>query len=602
MGIHKKIIVFKQLVLAHKIVSVVALGLILSGGYYLKGKFFPAPAVNRYVLATAERGTLAVAISGSGQVSSSNQVDLKPGASGTILQVLKSSGSNVRAGELVVVLDSSDARKAVRDAVANLESARISLAKVKQPADTLSLTQAENALATAENSRQNAEDNLVKAYDDAFTSIASAFLNLPGLVTGLDSLVNGTAVNSSQGNVFAYHDLIRDINTNATVFRDAAIQSYNAARTAYDKNLQNYRSANRFSDRETIEVLLSETYETTKLISQGLKDMKNMLDLVNDSLANSALRAKPPAILSTHLNNAESYTNTANGNLSNLLNIKNTIQSNKETIASSARTILERTQALDKLRSGADPLDVRSQELAVAQRENALRDAEANLADYSVRAPFAGVLASVTARVRDSASAGSVLASLISSQKVAEISLNEVDVAKVKTGQKATLSFDALPDLILTGRVVEIDTLGTVSQGVVNYKVKIGLDSDDQRVRPGMSVSAAILVEVRQDVLYLPNSAVKTRGDRKYVEVLQSADNGNNAEPQVSGITSASPPKEVFVETGIANDTHTEIVGGLEAGEQVVSRTVSSPARTSSGTPPATTSFRIPGLSGGGLR
>ena len=99
---------------------------------------------------------------------------------------------------------------------------------------------------------------------------------------------------------------------------------------------------------------------------------------------------------------------------------------------------------------------------------------------------------------------------LITKQKIAEISLNEVDAAKVKVGQKVTLTFDAIDGLSITGEVSEIDALGTVSQGVVTYGVKIAFDTQDERVKSGMSVSAAIITDVKQNVLLVPNAAVKS--------------------------------------------------------------------------------------------
>ena len=97
--------------------------------------------------------------------------------------------------------------------------------------------------------------------------------------------------------------------------------------------------------------------------------------------------------------------------------------------------------------------------------------------------------------------------------------MNEVDVAKIKVGQKTTLTFDAIDGLSIAGEVIDIDAVGTVTQGVVNYNVKIGFDTQDERIKPGMSVSATIIIEVKQDVLLIPNSAIKSAGEAYYVEM-----------------------------------------------------------------------------------
>ena len=92
----------------------------------------------------------------------------------------------------------------------------------------------------------------------------------------------------------------------------------------------------------------------------------------------------------------------------------------------------------------------------------------------------------------------------------AELSINEVNISSLKVGQEAELTFDAVPDLTLTGKVDEVGREGTVDQGVVTYSVWVTLDVNDSRLKTGMSASATIVTSVARDVLLVPNSAVKT--------------------------------------------------------------------------------------------
>jgi multidrug efflux pump subunit AcrA (membrane-fusion protein) len=153
-------------------------------------------------------------------------------------------------------------------------------------------------------------------------------------------------------------------------------------------------------------------------------------------------------------------------------------------------------------------------------------------------------------------------------------------VAKVKVNQKVTLTFDAIEDLNITGEVAEIDALGTVTQGVVNYGVKIIFDTQDERVKSGMSVSAAIITDIKQDVLLVPNAAVKSNNGQ-YVEVLE-----NNI------------PRNQTVETGLSNDTMTEITSGLKEGDKVITQTIT--ANTTQTQTQSSTGVRIPGVGGFG--
>jgi HlyD family secretion protein len=169
----------------------------------------------------------------------------------------------------------------------------------------------------------------------------------------------------------------------------------------------------------------------------------------------------------------------------------------------------------------------------------------------------------------------------------AQIQVNEVDVPNVSIGQKVMMTFSAIEGLTMSGKIEKMDALGTITQGVVTYNVTVGFDSLDPRIKPQMSVSAKIITGVKQDIITVPNSALKTQGNRTYVQVL------NNG---------ATVPEQKIVEMGAANNTDTEIVSGINAGDNVVTQTIDPNAKSS------TTSTGgggnrgggIPGLGGGG--
>ncbi len=567
---------------AHKIKTVVLVAVALSGGYYAYGKLNPEIAIPRYLVAEAAKTTVISSITGTGQISAANQFDIKPKVSGDVIYLPVLEGQSVKAGELILQIDSTNAAKAVRDAKASLDSARIALEKLKQPADALSLLQAENALTQAEQNKQNAITDLAKAYDDGFSAVSNTFLDLPGVMTGLDSVLNGYVVRPSQSNVYAYYDMVRNLKPNADQFRDSAINSFTKAKAAYDANFDDYKAASRYSDKAVIDSLINESYETAKLISEAVKNAKNFLDLVNEALSNSASGIKPPSILTTHQTTLQTYTGTVNADFSNLLSAKDNIKGDKDAMTNADLAISEKTESLAKLKAGTDPLDLKSQELAVTQRENALLDAKEELSNYYLRAPFDGVLADIAVKKGDTVSPSTAAATIITPTRIAEVTLNEVDVAKVKADQKATLTFDAFPELTLIGRVAQVDAIGTVSQGVVNYAVKISFEAPDDKVKPGMSVSASIITEVKTDVFAVPNSAIKTQGLGKYVEILPNVDSSAFVDSQngQATLSSGATLERRTVSTGVEGDSHTEIIEGLSGGEAVVVRTVSASANS----------------------
>lgn len=578
----------KNYILAHKIISAIVVIIFIASAYWGYSRLTNTSGETRYVMADVQKETVIASITGSGQVSASNQIDIKSKASGDVIFVGVTNGQDVKAGTIIAQLDSRDAQKTVRDAQANLESAQLSLKKLRQPADNLSIIQAENALAQAQESKQQTEVDLAKAYDDGFNTISNAFIDLPTAMTGLQDTLYGFNYASGQWNMDYYAGTVQTFDSSAIQFRNDANTKYQTAKSDYDKNFNDYKSANRFSDHATIESLIDETYNSTKNIAEGAKSANNLIQFYKDKAVENNL--KPQSLADTHLSNLNSYTGKLNTALLNLLSIKNTIETDKNNIVNAGRTIAEKTESLVKLKAGADKLDIESSQLAVTQKQNALLDAREKLADYTIRAPFDGTIAAMSFKKADSVSATTAVATLITKQKLAEISMNEVDVAKIKVGQKATLTFDAVDGLSIAGQVAEIDTIGAVTQGVVTYNIKIGFNTQDDRVKPGMSVSAAIITDVKQDVLTVPNSAVKTQGANHYVEMFDqklttNSNSTSNSSLNTQGIPSALTPRQQPVEIGLSSDTQTEIISGLKEGDQIVARTISATQTTAATAP-----------------
>lgn len=169
-------------------------------------------------------------------------------------------------------------------------------------------------------------------------------------------------------------------------------------------------------------------------------------------------------------------------------------------------------------------------------------------------------------------------------QVTASVSLTEIDVVKVKPGQKVTLTMDAFADKTFTGQVLAINTNGQSSSGVTSYPTIIVFDSSLSNMYPNMSVSANIIIDSKNDVLTIPTSAISTTDGTSTVKVMK--DN------QISQVT---------VETGLSDSTNTEILSGLTEGETVVTSITTK--STTSNTKTSTTSVFSGSLGGGaGMR
>lgn len=147
---------------------------------------------------------------------------------------------------------------------------------------------------------------------------------------------------------------------------------------------------------------------------------------------------------------------------------------------------------------------------------------------------------------------------------VVNTSVAEIDVSKVKTGQKATVTLNATPDQPLQATVSSIDLTPTTSSNVVSYGAKLMLANPPSGLRPGQSASVVITVAEADGVLSVPAAAVRTSGTTNVVTVEQ---NGQPVSRQV--------------EVGVRGESTVEIKSGLNEGDSVV-LTAASPT-TSSG-------------------
>nr|MBP9869272.1 hypothetical protein [Patescibacteria group bacterium] len=132
----------------------------------------------------------------------------------------------------------------------------------------------------------------------------------------------------------------------------------------------------------------------------------------------------------------------------------------------------------------------------------------------------------------------------------------------------------------------EVDMIGTATQGVVTYNVKIAFLTEDERIKAGMSVSASIATDVKTDVVLVPNGAVKSgQNGGSSVQMISGITAQAAANPL--GVTSPTPPESRAITTGLSNDSMTEVTEGLSAGEFVITRTIDASAQTA--TPAAST-------------
>jgi RND family efflux transporter MFP subunit len=186
-----------------------------------------------------------------------------------------------------------------------------------------------------------------------------------------------------------------------------------------------------------------------------------------------------------------------------------------------------------------------------------LESAELNLDKAVIVAPFDGVVADITINEGKEITAAALAAPAITLVDTSEIKMrgfvDEIDVAMVKVGQAANITLDALPDEVLEGRVVFVSPTGTARVGVVSYDTTIALQGPVANLKDGMTAIAEVVIERRDDVLAIPNRAIR----------------GTSASPKVIVLVDGQE-EEREITLGLSDGINTEILSGLEEGEKVV--------------------------------
>ena len=145
-----------------------------------------------------------------------------------------------------------------------------------------------------------------------------------------------------------------------------------------------------------------------------------------------------------------------------------------------------------------------------------------------------------------------------------EASVVEADIAKVKEGQKVEFSVDSFPDEIFEGVVTQVRNNPITTSNVVTYQVIIGIDNKDLKLKPGMTANVDIITAQKQNVLLVPNKALRFYTTDEKGEVKRYKDKG-------VWILKDKKPVRINVTTGVSDDDKTEISSReIKAGDEVI--------------------------------
>ena len=238
----------------------------------------------------------------------------------------------------------------------------------------------------------------------------------------------------------------------------------------------------------------------------------------------------------------------------------------------------------DQVIGGFDETDMATQiESAAIQVKNAeltLQNARDRLEDYSITSTIDGTVIEKNYDVGDtldtstSSTTGIAYPAVIYdlSALTFDIRIHELDINKIQVGQAVEITSDALDGQSFTGRVDKVNINGTTSNGVTTYPVTVLIDGSPDELKPGMNISAKIVVEDAGEVLCIPVEAVN-RGQNGASTVLVA---GPGALDEAGNLADSSKLEEREVTLGRNDEAYIEVLSGLEEGETVFIQNASS--------------------------
>jgi HlyD family secretion protein len=202
----------------------------------------------------------------------------------------------------------------------------------------------------------------------------------------------------------------------------------------------------------------------------------------------------------------------------------------------------------ERVKDGPDPDDVATARARVAAVQAAINQAR-------IAASFAGAITQVESKSGDQVTPGALAFRLDDlSRLLLDVQVSEVDINRIQAGQSVSLIFDAISNQEYHGAVTEVALVGTTNQDVVDFTVTVELSDADQAVKPGMTAAVNIVVSQLQDVLLVPNRAVRLLNSQRVVYVLRG-----------------DKPEAVQVQLGASSETSSQVTGGdLKEGDLIL--------------------------------
>jgi len=502
----------------------------------------------KYSLVKVSRQQIVQEVSESGTVKTGEELNLSFKNSGTIKKIYVKVGDKVKNGDPLAKMDSTELAVELTQAQASLSVAQAQYQKLVAGASLEEIKTAQTAVANAQTALDSANQNLAD--------------------------VTATARQSKNS---AYEDAVNTLN-------DAYLEAYNSFQVV--KTLQNtyftsydQTSANVKQNRDTIEGNLNEIKSQLDTIKQesseanidsGLTAVKKSLDSIYQNLTSVRQSCEDAnyrtTVSSTDKTSLDTHKANINTVMTNVTTIQQTISSTEIANTTNINTAQSKVlTAQGVLKTAQDELSQltaapRQEDLDLNQAKVKEAEAQVNLLknqiyESTILSPTEGQITDIQKKEGETVQPTVPVLSLISSHPFqVKVDIYEEDIVKVKVGNPVSIKLTAFPDKTFKGKVVATDPAEKLVDNVVYYETTIDFEETVPEIKPGMTADIVITTATKDNVLAIPESAIKTKDSKTFVNVLEN-----------------KTTKEQQIEIGLkgSNDM-VEVLSGLNEGEEII--------------------------------
>lgn len=534
---------------------------------------------NQYRVTVVKSDLVKKTVSATGILTPWKTVDIKSRAGGRLISLPVEEGKVVQKGDVIADIDPSDTLLTYNSARADIDSNQ---ARIAETSKTLQLQKAESnitiATAAAGKTAAQATADAARARWQSAQSEADA-----------QGILTEASIANAQANLAAEQQKLSQLSSASQP------QSRSLAKSAVDQAAANLKNADAqlvrqkaLLDKGFVAASQVDQYQASRDVAAAtLESAQKKADTIDPEMTTDLEGQK------ARVAQFQAALRTAEANRVQIKLKAQAALAAKAEYEQSKAAVLQAKVKVDEAKAQRINDEIRLTQItqakaARARSQASLVNADIQLKDTHVTAPSDGIILKkyveqgtlITSGISFNSSGTSIVQLGDISRMYVDVQVDETDVASVDEGQKVDITFDAYPTTPYEGKVIKVEPQAVIDANVTTVHVRVEVDNSDIKfklLKPGMNSTCEFIVEKKDNVLCVPNEAVKIDNDgNPYVEI---AEGGKPAPPEKDSkpdpnLLVGLKPVTTKITVGLAGNETTEVTSGLKEGARVITQTI----------------------------